>query len=101
MSTKKRFTVSELIKQASRGYPDDYIYHVCWDRKANCPVTGAGDGLAEYVAIELFETFDADADRDTQLQTAIHVLNTSRQELQDCVNALEELRDDSRVNIDH
>lgn len=95
MGTKNKLTATQLIRYVSKGYPDDFIYQNCWDKRSSVPVADiseCGDGLAGFLAQEIYETFDEDADKATQINTAIDVLERATNELNNCMLALIKLR---------
>ena len=49
-----------------------------------------GDSLARFIAIELNETFDKNATKDVQLNTAIYALCRAREQLQNVIHMLEQ-----------
>jgi hypothetical protein len=51
-------------------------------------VTDVGDGLAEFIASELEETFDEEASDDKQLEEAIRVMEIARKDLRNVIEAL-------------
>jgi hypothetical protein len=78
----------ELLERTSQGYPDQYLREY-YDRQTGERKSGSGDTLAEFVVIELSETFDPDASDQEQIDEAVRVLQGSIKELQDTIAALE------------
>ena len=83
-------TLNEIITCAASGYPDRCVLQY-WDAERQCAVVNAdgGDTLAQFIAGELFETFDSEADDSEQLDTAIRKMREAANELQAVVTALE------------
>lgn len=82
-------TLNQLIHQASSVYPDAAILDY-WDEDHECAIDnpGGGDSLAMFIAWELYETFDPDADDEQQLTTAIGAMQRAADCLQDVAAAL-------------
>lgn len=68
-------TLNQLIRAASDAYPEDLIW------QCHAGATNVGDGLAKFIAIELKETFDVEASEEQQLEEAVRVLKTARENL--------------------
>jgi len=85
-------TLGEIISRAASAYPDAYIL-TYWDQKNQCAVPNrvGGDKLAEFIAFELEETYDPDADDKEQLDTAIEKMRSAAADLQSVVAALENM----------
>lgn len=83
-------TLVELLNRANEAYPDNYL-NTYYD-----PLTGEldaeawGDTLAEFIVIELKDTFDPDATNEVQLRTAREALQRAIHELDAVVQHLEE-----------
>ena len=86
MTTKQKITLDKLVKAAGKHYSDGLVelYH-------RMPFENHGDSLARFIALELEETFDPEADAQVQVHKAIHVLDVARKELTQAIEALEEL----------
>ena len=84
--------LNDIVNRVAQAYPDETVLQY-WDPAMQCAVDnrGGGDGLAEFVAWEIYETFDPDAGDEAQIQTAIDKMRTAAQELQAVVVALESL----------
>ena len=50
--------------------------------------TGAGDTLTEFVALELYESYDPEAGDDEQLATAVKLMQSAADDLQAIAHAL-------------
>lgn len=56
-----------------------------------CPrYTQAGDTLAKFIVVEISETFEPAASTDDQLEEAIRVMQSARNQLNDLIEGLEE-----------
>ncbi len=78
----------ELLERASQGYPDQYLREY-YDRETGKRNHGSGDALAEFIVVELSETFVPDADDGAQIGIGINVLENAINDLQDTIDALE------------
>lgn len=85
-------TLHQLIHRAASVCPDAAVLDY-WDEKHECPVDnpGGGDTLALFIAWELYETFDPDADDEQQISTAIGAMRRAGDCLRDVETALNEL----------
>jgi len=79
-------TIKELLDKANEGYPDGFLSEY-YDDKGKY-VEGAGDTLAQFLVIELTETFDANAPDDVQLVEARRVISTAIDELESTLNSV-------------
>lgn len=93
--------LNELIRAAAAAYPDEYVLQY-WDVNKQCAVqsNAAGDTLAEFVAWELYETFDPEAGDDEQITTALKVMRNAVSDLQRVTQALERLATRKERNND-
>jgi hypothetical protein len=84
--------LSQIMQQAASAYPDAYVLQF-WDEQRQCavPCDGAGDSLAEFIAWELYETYDPEAGDDEQIEQAVEVMQNAANELQGVVRALQTL----------
>lgn len=92
-------TLNEIITRAASVYPDCWVLQY-WDTRRQCAVRNkeGGDTLAEFIAVELYETFDADASDAEQLDTAIVKMQEAANDLQAIVVALENLKQERARN---
>jgi hypothetical protein len=81
-------TKLELMRVASKGYPDGMLSEYYDDKGNYTPQSDAGDGLAKFVVAELSETFDPGATDAAQIKEAVRVLVRAEQDLQDTIVAL-------------
>ena len=86
-------TLNELITRAASVYPDCWIVQY-WDMDRQCAVFNneGGDTLAQFIAWELYETFDPEAGDEDQLDTAIRKMREAANDLNAIVTALENLK---------
>ena len=70
-------TLNQLVCRAASAYPDAFVMEY-WDALKEVPMKNpdGGDTLAEFVALELYESFDPEAGDDEQLATAVKVMLT-------------------------
>lgn len=81
-------TLVELMNAASRGYPLEEIY----DHETGKYVPGRhGDPLAEFVVIEIADTYDPQATTEEQIGQAIKKIGNAQRELAGVVNKLSAL----------
>ena len=75
--------LNEIVWRAASVYPDDLVLSY-WDSTREQPRrnTKAGDTLAEFIAIELADTYDPDASEGVQLATAIGAMQRAINELE-------------------
>ncbi len=61
-----------------------------WDslKEEPKPNPDGGDTLAEFVALELYESYDCDASDDGQLATAVKAMQSAADDLQSAAHAL-------------
>jgi len=77
--------LEEIIEIADEGYPDGLVL-------ASFQGMRVGDTLAEFVAREIKETYDAKASDKKQLAEAVRVIKTAREELQSVERHLREAK---------
>ena len=75
--------LSTIINIADKAYPDGLV------KQAFEEGDHVGDGLAEFIARELRETYDEKASSLEQLEEACRVMHNARRELVDVAEALE------------
>lgn len=78
-------TLEEIIKIADDHYPDGLIQQAQLGEDV-------GDGLASFIAAELEETYDEEANDSEQLLRAITVLSTASHQLLSLVAAFARIR---------
>lgn len=77
MARLRFMTLLELLDAANQGYPDGYLAEY-YDTKTGKRKSGSGDGLAQFIVLELIDTFDSEATDDSQIGTATQVLERAR-----------------------
>ena len=82
-------TLNQLMCRAASAYPDAFVMEY-WDqaREKPRPNPEGGDTLAEFVALELYESFDPSAEDGEQLATAVKVMQSAADDLQAVAHAL-------------
>lgn len=85
-------TLNRLVHTAASAYPDAHVLRY-WDETNECAIDtpGGDDGLAMFIACELSETFDPDADDGTQITTAAGAMRRAADDLLAVMNALDAL----------
>jgi hypothetical protein len=85
-------TLNKLVHRAASVYQDAHIL-AYWDEMHECAINnpGGGDGLAAFIAWELYETFDPDADDATQITTAMGALQRAADCLSEVARSLDGL----------
>ena len=83
-------TLNEIITRAASVYPECWVLQY-WDMKRQCAVENrdGGDTLAEFVALELHDTFDPDASDREQLDMAIRKMREAGSDLHAVAAALD------------
>ena len=86
-------TLNEIITRAASVYPDCWVMQY-WNMKKRCAVSNryGGDTLAQFIAMELCETFDPDSGDEEQLDMAIRKMLEAATDLQAVAVALENLK---------
>ncbi len=82
-------TLNQLVCRAASAYPDAYVTEYrdavkAEPRKNPC----GGDTLAEFVATELYETYDSESGDNEQLATAVKVMQAAADDLAAVAHAL-------------
>ncbi len=82
-------TLNQLVCRAASAYPEAFVLRF-WDPLREEPKSDlhAGDTLAEFVALELYESFEPEASDDDQLATAVKVMQSAADDLQAVAHAL-------------
>ncbi|MFA5401346.1 MAG: hypothetical protein WC359_12935 [Dehalococcoidia bacterium] len=71
--------IKELLDIVNSGYPDNGLSEYYDDQGK--PKKGHGDGLAQFVVIEICETLEEDGENDDQLWEARRVMTAAIEEL--------------------
>jgi len=85
--------LNTIITRASSVYPDCWVLQY-WDTDKQCAVFNrdGGDTLAQFIAWEIYETFDPEVGDAEQLDTAIRKMREAAHDLYAVVTALENLK---------
>lgn len=81
-------TLEELIQKASAGYPDGLIAET-YDETTGRSVNRNGDLLAQFIAAELIETYNADASDGDQIDEARRVVSRAIDRLESVYSAIQ------------
>jgi len=82
--------INELMELVGEHY-DDAGTNAYWDySESRCVDNMHGDTLAEFVAREINDTFEPEATTDEQLEEAIRVMQSARNQLNALIAGLEE-----------
>jgi hypothetical protein len=92
-------TLNEIIIRAASVYPDCWVLQY-WDTERQCAVFNrdGGDTLAQFIAWELYETFDPETGDEEQLDMAIRKMREAANDLLAVVTALENLKSERNEN---
>jgi hypothetical protein len=71
----------ELLKKANEGY-DDGMLAEYFDEETGELVEGKGDTLAQFIVIEISETFSSEADDEDQIGEAIRVMEMAKRDIE-------------------
>jgi hypothetical protein len=82
-------TIDELIHLAAKGYPDEYLLEFWNDYKHEPRYDHTGYGLAKFIVIELFETFDIKGSDEEQLNTALEMMSNAVEHTMGVVGEIE------------
>jgi hypothetical protein len=90
-------TLNEIVTRAASVYPDCWVLQY-WDMDKQYAVSNkdGGDTLAQFIAWELYETFDAECTDQQPIDTAVRKMRDAAGELQAVVTALENLKQERR-----
>jgi hypothetical protein len=80
-------TLNTIINIASSGYPDDRV-KLCWNPLKQTVVRHRGDGLAEFIANELSDTYETGVPTKEQLKEAARAMRVARDELESVYSIL-------------
>ncbi len=87
MTATQSLSLVELLHLANESYPDGFLAEY-FDPDSGEPRPGSGDTLAQFIVVELSETFDPNTSRSAQLEEARRVLNRAADELQAVIETL-------------
>ncbi len=82
-------TLNQLVCRAASAYPAAFVMSY-WDalKEKPKPNPDGGDTLAEFVALELYESFDPEAGDEEQIATAVKLMQSAADDLQAIAHAL-------------
>lgn len=82
-------TLNQLVCRAASAYPDAFVMEY-WDamKEEPKPNPDGGDTLAEFVALELYGSYDPEASDDGQLATAVKAMQSAADDLAGVAHAL-------------
>ena len=82
-------TLNQIMHRAASAYPDAHILHYWndWHERAVDNPSG-DDTLAEFIAQELYETFDATESDEHQINTAVGAMRHAIDSMTDVMEAL-------------
>ncbi len=78
----------QLLNAANQGYPDGDLAEY-YDPKTGKRKSGSGDTLAQFIVLELIDTFDSKSSDDSQIGIATQILERARTDLLGVIQALE------------
>ena len=85
--------LATIVDRAARAYPEAWVLHYFnLERDAAVTSQAGGDGLAEFIAWELYETFDPETDDDAQIRVAVETLRSAEHRIHAVVVALENMK---------
>lgn len=82
-------TLNQLVCRAASAYPKAFVLKF-WDPLKEEPKAdlAAGDTLAEFIARELYESFEPEDTDDEQIATAVKLMQSAADDLQAITHAL-------------
>ena len=82
-------TLNQLVCRAASAYPEAYVLNY-WtlDKESPRANPDADDTLAEFVARELYQSYEPDASDGEQLATAVKLMQSAADDLQAVAHAL-------------
>ena len=96
MARLRVMKLPEMLNAANQGYPDGYLAEY-YDTKTGARKRGSGDTLAEFIVLELIDTFDSKSPDDSQIGIATQMLERAQTDLLGVIQALEDGTDTPRV----
>ena len=93
-------TLNQIMHRAASAYPDAYILHYWneWHERAVDNPSG-DDTLAQFIAQELYETFDATESDVRQVNTAVGTMRHAIDSITDVMEALSGLSSERESSI--
>ena len=85
-------TLNQLICSAASVYPEAFVLEY-WDKEASEPQENhlGGDTLAQFIAQEIYDTYDVNASDAEQIASAVKAMQTAADDLQKVADALSNL----------
>lgn len=82
-------TLNQLICSAASVYPEAFVLEY-WDKESSEPRENrmGGDTLAEFIAREIYDTYDVNASDTEQIASAVKAMQTAADDLQKVADAL-------------
>lgn len=87
MPKRNSLSLLELLAIANESYPDGFLGEY-FDPQTAERVEGGGDTLAEFIVVELSETFDDSASRTKQLREARIALENAAEKIEEVIHGL-------------
>src|SRR5579872_2746760 len=82
-------TLVQVLNVASSGYKDDFLKKYYHEETGQANEAGSGDTLAEFIVLEIRDTFDANLPKTEQLTEACRVLRRAISNVESVIEALE------------
>jgi hypothetical protein len=85
-------TLNQLICRAASVYPEAFVLNY-WDMEKQAPKENrfGGDTLAQFIAFELADSFDEEANDGEQIATAVKVMQSAADDLARVAGSLSNL----------
>ncbi len=85
-------TLNQLVCRAASVYPEAFVLQY-WDLEKQAPKRNrhGGDTLAQFIAQELADTFDEEADDGTQIATAVKAMQSATDDMARVAGALSDM----------
>lgn len=92
--------LNQLICKAASVYPDGFVLEY-WDMKKERPKKNpeGGDTLAQFIARELADTYDSEADDRVQVETAVQVMQAAISNITAVIDALRLMRQEENHEV--
>lgn len=92
--------LNQLICKAAAVYPDGFVLKY-WDMKKECPKENheGGDTLAQFIARELADTYDSEADDKMQAETAVRAMQAAASDITTVMDALRLMRQEENHEV--
>lgn len=87
---RKKLGLAELLNSANKRYNENYL-SAYFDVMTGDQKEGSGDTLAEFIVLEIRETFDERRSRKRQIALAVRALERAKQDIQSAIDGLCEM----------